>query len=126
MRQLIIPVLTIFLSGFTYFLLAQNPPVADQQLGVFEHLDEYISDDLVFTDEKYEKINIRESLDKPTVLALVYYECPGICSPLLNGLAEAMDKTDINLGKEYQVYTISFSPAEKPPLAGQKKKTYAR
>jgi len=129
MKQLIIPFLTIFFTGFSYFLLAQDPGStvsAGQQLGVFEHLDEYISNDLVFTDEKYEKVNIRESLDKPTVLALVYYECPGICSPLLNGLAEAMDKTDIDLGKDYQVYTISFSPVEKPPLAGQKKKTYAK
>lgn len=96
------------------------------ELGVYERLDEYISDDLVFTDDKFNKINLKESIDKPTILTLVYYECPGICSPLLNGLAEAMDKTDIDLGEDYQVYTISFSHTEKPPLASKKKNSYEK
>ena len=98
----------------------------DNQLGIYEKLDEYISDDLIFTDELFNEVNLKESIDKPTILALVYYECPGICSPLLNGLAEAMDRTDIELGKDYQVYTVSFSHTERPPLARQKKKTYAK
>lgn len=100
----------------------ENAPV---ELGIYERLDEYISDDLFFTDENFEKVNLKESIDKPTVLALVYYECPGICSPLLNGLAEAMDRSDIELGEDYQVYTISFSHTETPTLARKKKKTYA-
>ncbi len=99
---------------------------AQEELGVYEHLDDYISDDLVFTDELYNEINLKQSIDKPTVISLVYYECPGICSPLLNGLAEAMDKTDIELGDDYQVYTISFSHIESPPLARKKKKTYQK
>jgi protein SCO1 len=115
------------------FLLAQLPISAfseeentDNQLGIYEKLDEYISDDLVFTDELFNEINLKQSIDKPTILALVYYECPGICSPLLNGLAEAMDQTDIELGEDYQVYTVSFSYTERPPLARQKKKTYSK
>lgn len=96
------------------------------ELGIYEHLDEYISDDLTFNDELFEQVNIKASIDKPTILALVYYECPGICSPLLNGLADAMDKSDINLGEDYQVYTISFSHTEKPPLALKKKRTYTK
>lgn len=96
------------------------------ELGVYEHLDDYISDDLIFTDELYNEINLKESIDKPTIISLVYYECPGICSPLLNGLAEAMDKTDIQLGEDYQVYTISFSHTEKPPLASKKKNSYEK
>lgn len=98
----------------------------DNQLGIYEHLDEYISNDLVFRDEFYNEINLKNAIDKPTVLCLVYYECPGICSPLLNGLADAMDKTDVELGKDYQVFTISFSHTEKPPLALKKKKTYTK
>lgn len=98
----------------------------ENQLGIYEHLDEYISDDIVLTDELYEKLNLKEAIDKPTVISLVYYECPGICSPLLNGFAEAMDKADIELGKDYQAFTISFSYTEKPPLARKKKQTYAK
>lgn len=112
--------LLIFLFTISFSLSAQD------ELGVYEHLDEYISDDLIFTDELYNEINIKESIDKPTIISLVYYECPGICSPLLNGLAEAMDKTDIELGEDYQVYTISFSHTETAPLARKKKKTYQK
>jgi len=99
---------------------------AQEELGIYEHLDEYISDDLVFTDEMYNEINIKEAIDKPTIICLVYYECPGICSPLLNGLADAADKSELELGTDYQIFTISFNPVETPPLAGKKKKTYSK
>lgn len=98
----------------------------ENQLGIYEHLDSYISDDLIFRDELFNKVNLKDAIDKPTVICLVYYECPGICSPLLNGLADAMDKTDVELGKDYQVFTISFSHTESAPLALKKKKTYAK
>lgn len=112
--------------SFISLTVFSNDSVSDNQLGIYEHLDEYISNDLVFRDEFYNEINLKNAIDKPTVLCLVYYECPGICSPLLNGLADAMDKTDVELGKDYQVFTISFSHTEKPPLALKKKKTYTK
>ena len=99
---------------------------AQEELGVYEHLDDTISDDLIFTDELFNQVNLKDIIDKPTIISLVYYECPGICSPLLNGLAEALEKTDITMGKDYQVFTISFNQVEKPPLALKKKKTYAK
>lgn len=116
--------------AYTSFLLIlltyPNRSFAQDELGVYEHLDAYISNDLVFTDELYNEINLKESINKPTIISLVYYECPGICSPLLNGLADAMDKTDIQLGEDYQVYTISFSHTEKPHLAKKKKDSYVK
>lgn len=110
----------------SFLLVFFNSAQAQEELGVYEHLDEYISEDLIFTDELFNEINLLESIDKPTIINLVYYECPGICSPLLNGLAEAMEKTDIVIGKDYQVYTISFSHTERPPLARKKKRTYQK
>ncbi len=121
---------TVKLVTIQFFLLLFffifNSAQAEEELGVYEHLDEYISDDLMFTDELFNEVNLLESIDKPTIISLVYYECPGICSPLLNGLAEAMEKTDVVIGKDYQVYTISFSHTEKPPLARKKKRTYQK
>ena len=125
MKHLAILALTFILIHFALPAFSEEVK-PENQLGIYEKLDQYISDDLVFTDELYNKVNLKESIDKPTILVLVYYECPGICSPLLNGLADAMDKSDIELGKDYQVYTISFSHTEKPPLARQKKKTYTK
>jgi protein SCO1 len=125
MKQLALLALSLFFISLSNPSFSQENPVSNE-LGVYEHLDEYISDDLVFTDELFNEVNLKEAIDKPTILCLVYYECPGICSPLMNGLAEAMDQVDINLGKEYQVFTVSFNSVEKPPLARKKKQTYAK
>ncbi len=96
------------------------------QLGVYEQLDRYLEDGLIFTDEKYQQIDLKSAINKPTVLALVYYECPGICTPLMNGLADVMKKSDMIANKDYQVFMVSFSHTEKPFLAANKKKTYVK
>jgi protein SCO1 len=105
------------------FLIASN---GDGELGVFEKLDDYIAADYYFTDEDFNSINLLDAIDKPTVIALVYYECPGICTPLMNGLADVMKRSDQVLGKDYQTFMISFNHRETPVLAMNKKKTYEK
>jgi protein SCO1/2 len=65
-------------------------------------------------------------IDKPTVLVPVYYECPGICSPLLEGVAEVISRTDLVIGIDYQVFTFSFDHTENTKLARDKKKNYSK
>ena len=104
-------------------IIAQEAPA---ELGIYEKLDQVIPDGLVFTDENYNTVDLKKEIDKPTVIALVYYECPGICSPLLEGVAEVITRAKLDLGTEYQVFTISFDPDEKPKLAKDKKTNYAK
>lgn len=125
MKLIVIKLVTVGIL-ISLSLLISKTSLAQDELGVYEHLNEYISDDLIFTDELFNETNLLESIDKPTIISLVYYECPGICSPLLNGLAEAMEKTDVIVGEDYQVYTVSFSHTEEPPLARKKKRTYQK
>ena len=106
------------------FLLNTRLYSEGEELGVFEKLDDYISDDYIFTDDKLQQINLLDAIDKPTVIGLVYYECPGICTPLLNGIAEVMERSDMALGDYYQVFIISFSHREAPVLAQKKKLNY--
>ena len=116
-------------AGFGFLLLVFgfiSTIQAADELGVYEKLDQYIQEDIVFTDENFNEINIKNAIDKPTIIAMVYFECPGICTPLLNGLADVMKKSDLELGKDYQVFTISFSHSESPVLAQRKKKTYTK
>lgn len=98
----------------------ENPP----ELGIYEKLDQYIPSDLRFVNENYDTINLLESIDKPTVIVPVYYNCPGLCSPLLEGVSEVISRSQVVLGKDYQVYTISFNPVEKTKLAIDKKESY--
>ena len=95
---------------------------ADIEIGVIEKLDQYIPMDAMLVDENGDTVIIGDLIDKPTILNFVYYRCPGICSPLMDGLADAMDGNDLVLGEDYQALTISFDPREQTFLAVRKKK----
>ncbi len=97
---------------------------ADVEIGVIEKLNTYIPMDAMLIDEHGDTVIIGDLIDKPTILNFVYFRCPGICSPLMDGLADAMDGTDLILGEDYQALTISFDPREGTFLAVKKKNNY--
>ncbi|WP_340113458.1 SCO family protein [Maribellus mangrovi] len=103
-----------------------NPAATDDEveIGVVEHLDDYIPDSIFLINEQGEQVLLADLLDKPTVLNFVYYRCPGICSPLMEAVAGVMDKADVVPGEDYQVLTISFDPGETIDLGIRKKKNY--
>lgn len=96
----------------------------DPEIGIIEHLDEFIPDHIYLIGEDSQKVVLTDLINKPTVLNFVYYRCPGICSPLMEGLAEVMNKSDLKPGEDYQVLTISFDPTETLDLALRKKANY--
>jgi len=94
------------------------------EIGIVEHLDEYLPENLTIIDTNNIPRNLRSLIDKPTVLMWVYYRCPGICSPLMTSMADVIGKTDMILGKDFQVITISFDPREGSDLAIKKRENY--
>lgn len=107
--------------------LLREPSMADttqQQVGIDEKLGEAIPLDLSFLDENGKPVSLRSLVNKPTILTLVYYRCPGICSPLMNGLSSVVDKLDIEAGKDFNIVTISFNPREDYIMAQGKKRNY--
>jgi protein SCO1/2 len=114
--------ITLFLTIFLFPLCAQTD--ADIEIGVIEKLDQYIPLDALLVNEQGDTVIIGDLIDKPTILNFVYYRCPGICSPLMDGLADAMDGNDLVLGEDYQALTISFDPRENTELAVRKKNNY--
>ncbi len=62
--------------------------------------------------------------DKPVILALVYYECPMLCTLVLNGLTSALKTISLSVGQEFDIITVSFDPEEGPELAAAKKQNY--
>ena len=96
----------------------------DVEVGIVEHLDEYLPNDIFMIDENNQKVRLTDLIDKPTVINWVYFRCPGICSPLMEGLANLMDQSDLIPGIDYQVLTISFDPKEFIDLGIKKKKNY--
>ncbi|MGC8866104.1 MAG: hypothetical protein ACP5O2_10335 [Bacteroidales bacterium] len=70
-------------------------------MGIYEHLDEILPDDIWLVKQDSSLVNLKSLIDKPTVISFVYYNCPGLCSPLLDGLAEVITRSDLQLGKDY-------------------------
>lgn len=121
-----------FLMTFTLFssiLFGQNVvnPVSDNndvEIGVIEHLDEFLPDSISLINENGQQVWLADVIDKPTIINFVYYRCPGICSPLMEAVAGVMDKSDLVPGVDYQVLTISFDPTETFDLGIRKKANY--
>ena len=81
--------------------------------------------DLPFKDEQGRTVRLGEYFGKkPVVLAFVYYECPMLCTQVLNGLESALRVLEESVGDEFDVVTVSFDPRETPVLALGKKKAY--
>jgi len=119
--------LIIFLLG-TIAIIGQEMPVFDDlrepEIGVVEKLDTYITEDIMIIDENNQSVQLLSLIDKPTILNLVYYRCPGICSPIMESLADVVGSTDMTIGTDFQIFTISFDPTESTQLAQQKRNNY--
>lgn len=81
--------------------------------------------DLPFKDEDGNAVKLGDYFGrKPVVLTFVYYECPMLCTQVLNGLESALRVLNESVGDEFDVVTVSFDPRETPALASGKKKAY--
>jgi len=119
-----LPVMLAVLFFSTNRIYAEKPK--DLEVGITEHLDEYVPADIMLTDQDGKVVNLKQLINKPTVLCFVYYRCPGICSPLMNGLAEVIANTGMALGKDYQALTISFDSRETYDLGQKKRLNYLK
>src|SRR5689334_2560612 len=100
-------------------------PVALRDVRIDQKLNEQLPLDLVFRDESGQEVKLGKYFgQKPVVLALVYYDCPMLCTQILNGMVTSFRVLPFQIGNEFDVVTISFDPREKPDLAATKKKVY--
>lgn len=118
--------LLVSLLIFTSFqIFGQVPGLQqDPEIGITEKLSELLPSDITLINQHGDTVILGDLLNKPTVVSFVYFRCPGICSPLMDGIAELIDRTDLEIGNDYQVLTISFDIRETTDLALQKKQNY--
>jgi protein SCO1/2 len=96
-------------------------------VGIEQHLDEQIPADLNFRDETGKPVRLGDYFGKkPMILNLVYYNCPMLCGEVLSGLESAMRVLKFDVGKEYDVLTVSFDPRETPEMATKKKAEFLK
>ncbi|MBW6478961.1 MAG: SCO family protein [Bacteroidales bacterium] len=120
-------ILLILASTFVVFsAMAQREQgyAPQTEIGIVERLDEYIPDDIYIINTDGQRENLMSLLDKPTAIAIVYYRCPGICSPFMTSIAEVVQNSTLEIGKEYQILNISFDPTEGTNLSRANQNSY--
>lgn len=104
---------------------ANQTPQALQQVRFDQKLDATLPLDATFRDETGRQVRLGEFFGKkPVVLAFVYYECPMLCTQILNGLVSGLGVLEQTAGKEFDVVAISFDARETPVMAAAKKAVY--
>lgn len=132
---------TVALSLSPFALFAQVSGYGDKQVGavsdkppdilngvqIAQHLNAQIPLSLTFTDDAGKQIQLGSYFgQRPAILALVYYQCPMLCSEELNGLTGALQMVNFKPGKDFDVIVISIDPSEGTDLAAAKKRSYVK
>jgi protein SCO1 len=119
----------------TFFVLAVHtaaatpaentrPPIL-RDVGFDQRIGEPVPLDLPFRDERGHTVHLRDYFGaKPVLLVPAYYECPMLCTLVLNGVVSALRALPFDAGREFTVVTFSINPREQSDLAAAKKKTY--
>lgn len=122
------------LSSILVLFPIAAPPAAPSQLppllrdvGFNQRLSEQIPPDLVFRDEAGDTVRLGDYLGaRPVILTMAYYECPMLCSLVLDGLSQSLRALPFNIGEQFVVVTVSFDPRDTPTHAAAKKAQYLR
>jgi protein SCO1/2 len=114
-------------SGLAPAAAPQGTPAALREVAFDQKLAQQVPLDIALRDETGRAVKLGDYFGKrPVVLSLVYYECPMLCTLTLNGLTSALSVLSFDVGKEFEVVTVSFEPKERPALAAAKKAAYLK
>jgi protein SCO1/2 len=106
----------------------QNPggkPEVLKNVGLDQKLNAQVPLDLTFRDEHGATVTLGQLLQqKPAILTMVYYRCPMLCTEVLNGTLNSLKEVPLDIGKDFNVITVSIDPSEKPALADAKQVMY--
>ena len=98
-------------------------PQVLQKVGVAQHLNGQLPLNAAFVDETGAPVTLGTYFNgkKPAVLALVYFDCPMLCSEELDGLTSSLEMVKMNPGKDFDVVIVSIDPSDTPAKAAAKK-----
>jgi protein SCO1 len=122
-------------SAMLVILAGASVPACGQQAGapailgkvaIQQNLNAQIPKNLEFRDETGKTVHMGDFFgQRPVVLSLVYFDCPALCTEVLNGELRTMKAISLDLGKDFEAATVSFDPKDTPQLARAKRDVYA-
>jgi protein SCO1/2 len=115
----------LFLASGSAFSQPTSQPGPLQDVGFDQRLGEAVPLDAVFVDERGERVTLGDFFgERPVIMALVYYECPMLCTMVLNGLTSSLGTLEFDPGEEFEVVIVSFDSRETLAQARSAKSTH--
>jgi len=122
----------VALCGSLTFAQVPPPPAPGdakpsilEKVGIDQKLGDSVPGDLLFKDEDGHVVRLQQYLGKrPTVLVLAYFQCPMLCTMVLNDVLRTIRAMSETVGKDFDIITVSFDPSDTPRMAALKKETY--
>jgi len=106
-------------------MTSSQVPAALREIGFDQNLDQHVPLDVAFRDERGATVRLGDYFGKrPVVLVFAYYDCPMLCTQVINGLSSALGVLSLNPGQDFDIVTVSFNPADTPAAASAKKAMY--
>ncbi len=103
-----------------------SPPQL-QDVTFKQRLNEKLPLDATFKDEHGRAVKLGDYFgQKPVVLAFVYFQCPMLCTQVMNGLSSAISVLPFKPGEEFDVVLVSFDPRETPAMAAEKEQSHLK
>jgi len=104
----------------------QFPTIVDEGATVDPKLGEFAALDLTFVDERNRPSRLADRLtgERPVLLNLGYFSCPGMCGFVLNTFLDKLKDSGLEPGQDFDLWTISIDHTEGARLASDKKRTY--
>ncbi len=120
--------LSFVLACFALWLSAANAQSnVPGNAGLEQKLNAQVPLNLTFRDETGEAVRLGNFFGaKPVILVLAYYECPNLCTLVLNATLTSVQDLKLDAGKDFEIVVVSFDPREKASLAAQKMKAYTQ
>ena len=100
-------------------------PAALREIGFDQNIGQRVPLDTTFRDEAGATVRLGDYFGKkPVVLVFAYYDCPMLCTLVINGLSSALGVMSLNPGQDFEIVTVSFNPRDTPASATAKKAVY--
>jgi protein SCO1 len=104
-----------------------TPPRLPGKVEIQQNLNAQVPLDLMFRDETGRIVRLGDEFrGKPVVLNFMYYRCPMLCSLVMEGLSSTLTELKFDVGKEFDVVTVSIDPRDMPAEAAAKKEKYLK
>ena len=103
-------------------------PILPGEVSIAQKLDAQLPLDVMLRDESGRVVRLGEYFHpgKPVLLHFVYYNCPMLCPMVLEGLTSTLTELKFDVGKEFEVITVSIDPRDTPRQASERKERAIR